>query len=179
MNYRRALFIGRFQPFHNGHLEALRYILKRVGEVIIAIGSAQYSHSLDNPFTAGERLCMIMNALDDAKIDRSKYHVIPVEDVNVHDVWVSHVRSRVPKFDVVYTNEALTARLFKEAKITVERIPFFSRDVFAATEIRNRMLNGLDWQSLVPKGVLRHVEEIDGVNRVKELSLSDKPPNAR
>ncbi|MEM3079801.1 MAG: adenylyltransferase/cytidyltransferase family protein, partial [Thermoproteota archaeon] len=51
----RGLFIGRFQPFHLGHLKAVEYIINRVDEVIIGIGSAQYSHTLENPFTAGER----------------------------------------------------------------------------------------------------------------------------
>ncbi|RLF01945.1 MAG: nicotinamide-nucleotide adenylyltransferase, partial [Thermoprotei archaeon] len=55
----RGLFVGRFQPFHLGHLKALRWILEREDEVIICIGSAQYSHSLRNPFTVGERVEMI------------------------------------------------------------------------------------------------------------------------
>ena len=42
-----GLYVGRFQPFHLGHLEAIKHILKKVDTVIIAIGSAQYSHTLE------------------------------------------------------------------------------------------------------------------------------------
>jgi len=69
----RGLYVGRFQPFHLGHLHAIKYVLSQVDEVIIVIGSAQYSHRLDNPFTAGERVTMVRRALDEAKISQSKY----------------------------------------------------------------------------------------------------------
>ncbi|MBP7820288.1 MAG: adenylyltransferase/cytidyltransferase family protein, partial [Candidatus Methanofastidiosum sp.] len=51
----RALYIGRFQPFHLGHLHVVKLILNSSKEIIIAIGSSQVSHTIQNPFTAGER----------------------------------------------------------------------------------------------------------------------------
>ncbi len=59
-----AFIIGRFQPFHKGHLEIIKTILKDNDHVIIGIGSAQFSHTLTNPFTAGERYLMISNTLE-------------------------------------------------------------------------------------------------------------------
>ena len=53
---KRGLLIGRMQPVHNGHIEIIKQILEEVDEIIIGIGSAQLSHELKNPFTAGERL---------------------------------------------------------------------------------------------------------------------------
>lgn len=171
----RGLFIGRFQPFHLGHLKAFNYIAERVDEVIIGIGSAQYSHTIDNPFTAGERYIMITGALKEPSKPRQKLHIIPIEDVNVHDIWVCHVRARVPSFEVVFSNDPLTSRLFKEIGCRVEPIPFFDRDVFSATEIRRRIIEDENWQILVPKAVLDHITKIDGVKRVKELKSTDKP----
>ena len=55
----RGLYVGRFQPFHLGHLGAIKAVLKEIDEFVIVIGSAQYSHNSNNPFTAGERLVMI------------------------------------------------------------------------------------------------------------------------
>ena len=60
---RNGLIIGRFQPFHNGHMEVLRKIFAECDHVIIGIGSAQYSHTDKDPFTAGERYHMIAEAL--------------------------------------------------------------------------------------------------------------------
>lgn len=45
----RGLFVGRFQPFHLGHLEAIKDTLGEVDELVIVIGSAQYSHDVDDP----------------------------------------------------------------------------------------------------------------------------------
>ena len=55
----RALFVGRFQPFHYGHLHAIEKILEECDELVLVVGSAQMSHEHDNPFTAGERIEMI------------------------------------------------------------------------------------------------------------------------
>src|SRR5437870_10806299 len=74
-----GLYVGRFQPFHLGHLKAVKYILGRVDELIIVVGSAQHSHTLDNPFTAGERITMIRLALKQAGIgpDRLPVSLFP------------------------------------------------------------------------------------------------------
>ena len=51
-----GLLIGRFQPFHLGHLNAVEYALKNVDILWIVVGSADKSHEYRNPFTAGERI---------------------------------------------------------------------------------------------------------------------------
>lgn len=170
----RALYPGRFQPFHLGHLEAVRMILESASEVIIMIGSALQSHTLKNPFTAGERATMVKLALDEAKIDPAKYHIIPVTDLEIHGIWVSHVCSLVPKFEVVYSNEPLTRRLFIEAGFNVEVIPFYKRQICSATEIRKRMLRDKSWKTLLPKSVANYIKEIQGVQRLRDLMKTDK-----
>jgi len=170
----RALYVGRFQPFHLGHLEAVRYVLKNAPEIIIVIGSAQHSHTLENPFTAGERAIMIRLALDEASIDPSQHFIIPVTDLDIHGIWVSHVRTYVPSFDVVYSNEPLTRRLFTESGFKVISIPFFKRKICQATEIRRRMIRDENWTELLPKSVVKFIKEIDGITRLQELAKSDK-----
>ena len=76
----RALFVGRFQPFHHGHLHAIKLILEEADDMVIVVGSAQMSHELDNPFTAGERIEMIQAALRQANVDRERYMIIPIQD---------------------------------------------------------------------------------------------------
>ena len=172
--FRRALYVGRFQPFHLGHLEAIKHALKDSNEIIIAVGSAQHSHTLENPFTAGERVQMIRLALNETGIDPSRYYIIPVPDLDVHGIWVSHVVSLVPKFDVVYTNEPLTRRLFLESGFRVESIPFYKRELCSATEIRRRMLADECWEKLLPKSVTKFIKEIGGVERIRDLAKTDK-----
>jgi nicotinamide-nucleotide adenylyltransferase len=170
----RALYIGRFQPFHLGHLEAIKYMLRNSREVIIVIGSAQESHTMTNPFTAGERVYMVRLALNEAGVDPSRYFIIPVTDLEIHGIWVSHLCSYVPKFDVVYSNEPLTRRLFLENNFKVESIPYYRRTECSATEIRRRMLMDRSWEELIPKSVVVFIKEIHGVERLRDLTKTDK-----
>lgn len=170
----RGLYVGRFQPFHQGHLEAVQYVLKEIDEVVIAIGSAQYSHNINNPFTAGERLVMIRRALKEAAVDDSRVWVVPVPDVHLHMLWVAALEGYTPHFDIVYSNEPLTRRLFKEAGYKVKSIRFFERKNYNSTLVREKMLKDDSWTTLVPKSVTEFILEIDGVNRLRDLVRTDK-----
>jgi nicotinamide-nucleotide adenylyltransferase len=171
---KRGLFVGRFQPFHFGHLAAIKDVLEEVDELVIVIGSAQYSHNIGNPFTAGERLVMIRKALEEAAIDYSRVWIVPVPDVHLHMLWVSALEGYTPHFDVVYSNEPLTRRLFIEAGYEVKAIRFHERKLYSSTEIREKMLKDESWTKLVPKSVAAFVKEIDGVTRLRDLTKSDK-----
>jgi len=171
---KRGLFVGRFQPFHLGHLAAIKDVLKEVDELVIVIGSAQYSHNLNNPFTAGERLIMVRKALEEAGIDYSRVWVVPVPDAHLHMMWVSALEGYTPPFDVVYSNEPLTRRLFIEAGYKVKAVRFHERKLYSSTEIRERMLKEESWEKLVPRSVAVFIKEIDGVNRLRDLTKSDK-----
>jgi nicotinamide-nucleotide adenylyltransferase len=173
----RTLFIGRFQPFHKGHLAMVKKILQDNDEVIIGIGSAQYSHTGENPFTAGERFEMIKRALDSEGIH--DYHIVPIPDTHVHSVWVSHVKSLVPAFDAVVTNSDLVVRLFREHGLKVISPALVSREKYSGTEVRRRMQKGGDWQSLVPRVVAAYIGEIDGIERIKETYKYSTPYGTR
>lgn len=170
----RGLYVGRFQPFHLGHLHAIRHVLSDVEELIIVIGSAQYSHKLDNPFTAGERITMISKALTEARITPQKYLIIPIRDLHVHMMWVTEIKGYTPRFEVVFSNEPLTRRLFVEAGFPVRSIPLSRRHLYLATEVRKRMLKNESWTELVPKSVADYIRQIDGVGRLRDLAKTDK-----
>jgi nicotinamide-nucleotide adenylyltransferase len=145
-----CLLIGRFQPFLLGHLEVVRKIAKECDELIIGIGSAQISHTFDNPFTAGERHLMISRALREDGI--KDFFLVPIVDINQYGVWVSHVRSMVPPFERVYTNNPLTKRLFSNGYEVP--LPMFKRSV-SGTEIRRAW-----WKETTGKFVPKAVAEV-------------------
>ena len=64
----KALFIGRFQPFHKGHLKAIKYLFNKYDGIIIGVGSSQYSNTVENPFSSDERMLMIRESLKQEKI---------------------------------------------------------------------------------------------------------------
>ncbi|HYC26616.1 MAG TPA: nicotinamide-nucleotide adenylyltransferase [Nitrososphaerales archaeon] len=170
---RVGLLVGRFQPFHLGHLAAVKYALKRVDYLYVVVGSAQRSHERDNPFTAGERITMVKSALDGSGVDPSKWMAIPIADADSHSLWVSSVESMVPKFDIVFTNDALTFILFEEDGIEVRAVPYLDRQVYSATNVRDRILERKDWEGLVPPQVARLVKQFGGVERVRALMRKD------
>ncbi len=171
---RRGLLVGRFQPFHKGHLHVIQDILARVEEIIVAIGSAQCSHSIDDPFTAGERIEMIRRTLASEQIDASKYLLIPVTDVNDNRLWVSHVVTLIPHFDVVFSNKPLVKILFSEAGHEVQPIRFYHRELYSATDIRQKIIDGVEeWKGLVPKEVAEFIISIKGDERLRAVAATD------
>jgi nicotinamide-nucleotide adenylyltransferase len=101
----RALYIGRFNPPHKGHLEALKYIfnINEIDSVIIGIGSAQESHSVKNPLTGGERFELVNIMMKNHSVFESKqYYIVPLLDMNNNNLYVSQVLSICPKFDMYY-----------------------------------------------------------------------------
>ena len=168
----RVLMVGRFQPFHKGHILVIQKILKRYPSLILGVGSAQYSHTPENPFTAGERVEMAAAALDEEGV--KDFFVVPIEDINEHGRWVAHVESLVPRFAAVATNNPLNRRLFQEEGYEVCTTPLYSRHRYSGTVIRKRMLSGKPWKALVPEAVARIIDEIDGVSRLRQLSGKDE-----
>ncbi|RLI05870.1 nicotinamide-nucleotide adenylyltransferase [Candidatus Bathyarchaeota archaeon] len=173
--FKVGFYIGRFQPVHKGHIHAITYALGKVEELIIGIGSAQFSHEIENPFTAGERFSMLKLGLDENGVDRKAYWIIPIPDTRVHSLWVAQVVSYSPRFDVAFTNDPLSSELLREAGFVVEGIPYLNREIYNATNVRERILNGESWETLVPQSVADFIKKIRGVERIRDLAKTDNP----
>ncbi|MDO5849212.1 MAG: nicotinamide-nucleotide adenylyltransferase [Methanobrevibacter sp.] len=165
----RGILIGRMQPVHNGHIQVIKKTLEEVDEIIIGIGSAQLSHELKNPFTAGERVMMVTQALAENNIAPNRFYVIPMEDINFNAIWTAHVKMMTPPFSKVYSGNPLVKQLFSEDGYEIRTPHLYDRLHLSGTEIRKRMLNDEDWEELVPKSTVRIIEEINGVERLKNL----------
>ena len=166
----RGLFIGRFQPFHLGHLATIKFALKSVEQLIIVIGSADKSHEMRNPFTAGERIEMIKNSLDsDNETDISRILMIPVPDTGVHTLWTSQINLLVPRYKIVFSNDPLTMILFRETGTKVIEPQLYKRELFSATEIRSRIVKNSSWKKLVTPETLQVIKEVGGITRIKAV----------
>ena len=169
----RGILIGRMQPVHNGHMEVIKQILNEVDEIIIGIGSAQLSHELKDPFTAGERVVMMNQALAESGVDPSRYYIIPMQDINFNAIWASHVKMLTPPFTIVYSGNPLVKQLFSEERYDVRQPPLYDRQHLSGTEVRKRILNDENWQELVPNATVELIREISGVERIKNLSVKE------
>ena len=166
----RGLLVGRFQPLHNGHLAAVKAILGGHPKptLLLVVGSAEESHTPLNPFTAGERLEMVRRTLQEERIEGVE--VYPVPDVRRHAIWVAHLESYLPPFEVVYTNNPLTRLLFEQAKYRVESPELVDRERFEGRHVRDELLAGRPVEALVPPAVLDYLGEIDGSGRIRQIS---------
>jgi len=162
-----GLLIGRFQPFHLGHLEAVNFALSKVEQLYIGIGSSNKSHQLRNPFTVEERKQMILSSLDENIIKRVSIYEIP--DLDDHSKWVSSVDEIIPEYDIVFSNDDFTHSLYEKKENEVIPVVLKSRSNLSGTNIRRLIQTDGDWRDLVPNGTKNILLKNDVKNRLRDL----------
>jgi nicotinamide-nucleotide adenylyltransferase len=162
-----GLLIGRFQPFHLGHLDAILFGLARVDNLLIGIGSSNRQNEKRNPFSSAERKEMILSSIDPSIADRVKIFNIP--DVDNHEKWIYEIDQIVPKYDTVFSNDEFTKTLFEERQIDVIQVTLKDREKFSGTSIRQLIMDDKNWQDLVPEGTLKVLDRINARDRLKNM----------
>ena len=162
-----GLLIGRFQPFHKGHLAAVNFGLSQVENLWIGIGSSNKNNEKRNPFSADERKEMILSSLDKSTLNRVQIFYIP--DVNDHAKWTFHVDSIVPKYDMVFSNDDFTTTLYQKHGIKVIPVPLLQREMISGTNIREMIAMGKNWMGLVPEGTKNVLLKIDAERRLSKI----------
>ena len=162
-----GLLIGRFQPFHKGHLAAVNFGLSQVENLWIGIGSSNIDNEKRNPFSADERKKMILSSLDKSILNRVQIFYVP--DVNDHAKWTYHVDSIVPKYDVVFSNDNFTITLYQKRGIKIISVPLLQREVISGTNIGEMMAMGKNWMELVPEGTKNVFLKIDAERRLSKI----------
>ena len=138
-----GLLIGRFQPFHLGHLEALQFALSKVDKLWIGLGSSNKPVEKNNPFTAEQRKEMILSSIDDSMKEKISIYFIP--DFDNHIKWMEKIDTIVPKFDIIFSNDDLTKHLYSKRDIQVLTIPFLNRESLSGTNIRDLIIHDQKW----------------------------------
>ncbi len=169
-----ALFIGRFQPFHLGHLNVIKTALEENDHLYIGIGSTQYSFEPENPFTTGERIEMIQKTLQVEKLPAEKYSIIPIPNIENYALWPKHVSNYLPPFQKIYTGSPIVKNLFENYNQELKTpylIEFIEKKLtISATEIRNLIKTSGDWQKLVPPTVANFLSEHQAEKRLNHLN---------
>lgn len=143
-----AVFIGRFQPLHRGHLDALREIGRRFGRLIIIIGSptTERTRTAHNPLTTRERVALLRRALGNFPIP----YVIKVQrDVGVNTLWRAEVLAKVPRGAVFVSGNRNVLAIFN-----ARSVPVAKRYRISGTAIRRLVRRGDgSWARHVPASV--------------------------
>ena len=169
----RGMVHGRFQPFHNGHLEYLKGAAARCEELFVGItnpdperikpeDSDPLRHLPEsNPYSYVERLLMVKAAALDAGIDLARLHVIPFP-VNEPDLWRAYVPEDVVQFIRLFSDWGGTKldRL-REAGYEVVVLDEGAEKDVSGAEVRAALREGGDWESLVPPGVAGVLKELE------------------
>jgi nicotinamide-nucleotide adenylyltransferase len=164
---------GRFQPFHNGHLEYLAGAGERSDEIFVGITNPdprrikpEPSDPLrhlpeSNPWTYAERLLMVKAAAADAGFDLGHIHVIPFP-VNEPELWPAYVPDGVTQYLRLFSEWGGTKhdRLREAGYDVVILDEGIQKDVSGA-QVREAMRTGRDWESLVPPGVAAVIRSLD------------------
>ena len=150
MKYKVALFIGRFQPFHKGHLYSLKKCFELADQVIVGIGSSQESGTENNPWDFEMRKAMI-ESLD---LQGDSLKVVALPDYPDDEVWLKEVKERVGNFNVVVSNNEWVLSIMQKAGYKTVETGLFNREELEGVKIRVLMRAGdMNWKLRVPKEV--------------------------
>ncbi|MCS7123206.1 MAG: triose-phosphate isomerase [Candidatus Aenigmarchaeota archaeon] len=146
----KGLFVGRFQPLHLGHVYAINQAFDLFDEVIVGIGSSQYSNEPRNPFSAKTREKMIKAVFK----NRENLKIVKIPDFNNDEIWTNYCLKSFD-FDVVFTGSKHVIKCFEGKKEIIKPLILKPRNIYRGTFIRKLMKeNDEKWKELVPKEII-------------------------
>ena len=156
-----AVFIGRFQPFHNGHLQVIVEGLKIAKKMIIFVGSPYRARTIKNPWTFEERKIQITLALLDLDENiADRVEIVPIRDVMYNnDQWISSLEHQVDLRAGINDSIALIGHDKDESSWYLQHFPKWKThevenfDNINATDIRDWLLRSPDchnWRDKMP-----------------------------
>jgi nicotinamide-nucleotide adenylyltransferase len=168
----RGMIHGRFQPFHNGHLEYLRGAAERSDEIFVGITNPDPTRIKEepsdplrhlpesNPFSYVERLLMVTAVAEDEGI---RAHVIPFP-VNEPELWAAYVPQGVTQYLRLFSDWGGTKlERMRDAGYEVVILDEGASKELSGAEVRAAMREGRAWQELVPPGVARVISSLERV----------------
>lgn len=168
---KKVVFVGRFQPFHNGHMEAIKWILSQAGELQIVIGSMQEFGQAKNPLVYRERKEIIEATLKAAQIKNFK--IVGVPDFRNDAAWAKKLLEitglKAEDAVLVSLNDWVVACAKKIGVKTADQ-PVFC-DNLSATQVRQTMKAGFDWQRLVPPAAAEYLKNNGADKRIVEAQI--------
>lgn len=162
----KAAFIGRFQPFHQGHHHAIKRCREEFDELEIVIGSSGESRTEENPLTAEEREEIIRNCFPKMEI---KY----LEDEERGDegnrLWAEKLDRKLDAEVLVTHNELVKSLAEEHTNLEVREHEMHEEDLYSGTEVRRRIRSGEEWRYLVPGCAKETIE--DKIEHIKESGV--------
>jgi len=145
--YKYAVFIGRFQPFHSSHYDVALQGLEIAEELIFVIGSANSARNVKNPFTSQERKAMILSAFEPH--ETKNLHFIDARDYHYNDLlWVTQIQNSINQIVENGDPVVLIGNVKDQSSYYVKYFPQYDfmpirtgNVMQDATDIRNKMFD--------------------------------------
>lgn len=158
MKVMHALVIGRFQPFHQGHVYLIQSALELSEKISICIGSANITNE-DNPFPYEKRLQMIQTTVRQNNWTDKILHIIPSDDIPDDTAWLDDIVEKLPPVDLIVGNNDWVNGIFKNAHYLTHKLILHNRDRFEGKTIRKLIAEkNPQWKTYVPDYVVKIIE---------------------
>jgi nicotinamide-nucleotide adenylyltransferase len=167
-----ALFLGRFQPFHRGHLSAIEAAFGEYDRLIIAIGSADKSRTKENPFTVGERHAMIKAALLElGYVPEEQFLVVPLTDIEDDSKWPKHLTDTCPQFDTIITSDPKVLELLKKSKKKI--VPPVRKYRITDDAVRAAIERGDDLEKYMHEATVAFLQKIGAARKLVDIETGE------
>jgi len=157
MKYHIALLIGRFQPFHKGHLYLVKKALQNAEKLVIGIGSASI-YDENNPLDYETRRKIIKTVVYKEKIEDRVIKTVPLDDFFNDEKWLDNVKKQVGNFDLVVGNNEWTNKIMEKAGYRIKRFPYYKQFLYEGWRIRKLIKERKKWQDRMPSYIIKWLE---------------------
>lgn len=169
MKYKKALIIGRFQPFHFGHLYLIKKTLEISEKIIIGIGSASIFDK-NNPLDYNTREKIIKKVFFMEKIEDRLDKIVDLEDFFDDKKWAKNVIEKSGFFDILVSNNQWTNSVMEKEGFKIISFPFYRRYLYEGWRIRKLIKkNKKEWRERMPKYIVNFINsKIKFFKEIKE-----------
>ena len=170
---------GRFQLFHNDHLRYALLAKEQCKKLIVGITSPENaslireevdphrSEASSNPFTYYERYNMVKLALLGAGVAREDFEIVPYP-IERPEILYNYVPLTATSFFTIYDKWGYE-KLHRLRELGYGTVVLFDNreKKMCSTEIRQRIMDDVDWKDKVPNAVYEYIIENNLTDKVK------------
>lgn len=147
--YDVLVYIGRFSPVHNGHIETIKLAAKLCKKLIIIIGSSHGPRTIKNPWTYEERTNFIYDAVDhinDIDVDSIELATVPVVDYMYNDErWATNIQNIVNRGSIGHNGKiGIIGHEKDESSFYLDMFPQWEKHLINAFKTDDTVINGTD-----------------------------------
>ena len=163
----KAVFIGRFQPFHQGHKNVVDEYREEFEDFCIVIGSAGEEGTEDNPLSFEERREVIHECFPNLEVRG-------VEDEEKTDqgnkAWLEKIKEKTQADAVISQNQLVKEIVEDFSDLKIVEQDMHDPEVYSGTAIRRRIKSGEEWRYLTPECAKEKLEEL--AEKIKESGIN-------